>query len=166
MSIPLIKREFKKYNKDKSAPKELMYCLRRKGGAARLLTEVDVAKEVEEATSLTKSDLIHVFGIFFSELRKILVRGDRVKISDIGTFHMTVSSDSADNPDELSVRSVNKVNIRFLPDKALKLVNNAVATTRSENNVSFAIVDNVATPPAVNPGGDDGEDDDFIDPGA
>jgi len=166
MSIPVIKHCFKKFNNVNPDVEELLYCLRRKGGAARLLTEVDVAKEVEEATSLTKSDLVHVFGIFFSELRKILVRGDRVKITDIGTFHMTISSDSAESPDDLSVRSINKVNIRFLPDKALKLVNNAVAPTRSDNNVSFAIVDaEAATTAPTIPGGDDG-DDEYIDPNA
>jgi len=165
-TIPVIKHCYKRFNVSNPEVEELLYCLRRKGGVARLLTEVDIAKEVEEATSLTKSDLKHVFGIFFSELRKVLVRGDRVKITDIGTFHMTISSDSAENPDALSVRSINKVNIRFLPDKALKLINNALAPTRSDNNVSFAVEEVKAIAAPATPGGDDGDDDEYIDPNA
>jgi predicted histone-like DNA-binding protein len=98
-----------------------------------------VAKEVEEASSLSKGDVTHVLGIFMTEMRKILVRGDRVKITGLGTFYMTVTSGAKDNPDDLTVRDIRRVNIRFLPDKALKLVNNALATTRSDNNVVFAI---------------------------
>lgn len=163
MSIPLVKHCFKKFNTSNPEVEELLYCLRRKGGISRLLTEIDIAKEVEEATSLTKSDLVHVFGIFFSELRKILVRGDRVKITDIGTFYMTISSDSAEKEEDLNIRSIKKVNIRFLPDKALKLVNNAVAPTRSDNNVVFAIIDK----DEASSGGDgDGDDDEYIDPNA
>lgn len=166
MSIPLVKHCFKKFNNANPENEEFLYCLRRKGGVTRVLTEYDVAKEVEEATSLTKSDLLHVFNIFFSELRKVLVRGDRVKITDIGTFHMTISSDSVEDEKELSVRSIKKVNIRFLPDKALKLVNNALAPTRSENNVSFAIEDAEAVAKPEVPGGTDGGDDDYADPNA
>jgi len=168
MSIPVFKHCFKKLNTVDPDVEELLYCLRRKGGAARLLTEVDVAKEVEEATSLTKSDLVHVFGIFFSELRKILVRGDRVKITDIGTFYMNISSESVEKEADLNVRNIKKVNIRFLPDKALKLVNNALAPTRSDNNVSFAIVDAEATAanPATPGGGEGAGDDEYIDPNA
>lgn len=163
MSIPLVKHCFKKFNTSNPEVEELLYCLRRKGGISRLLTEIDIAKEVEEATSLTKSDLVHVFGIFFSELRKILVRGDRVKITDIGTFYMTISSDSAEKEEDLNIRSIKKVNIRFLPDKALKLVNNAVAPTRSDNNVVFAVIDK----DEASSGGDgDGDDDEYIDPNA
>ena len=167
MSIPLVKHCFKKFNVSNPDVEDLLYCLRRKGGISRLLSEIDIAKEVEEATSLTKSDLVHVFGIFFSELRKILVRGDRVKITDIGTFYMTISSDSVENQKDLNIRSIKKVNIRFLPDKALKLVNNAVATTRSDNNVMFAILDEEASSKpggSTSPGGDD--DEEYIDPNA
>lgn len=163
MSIPLVKHCFKDYNNSTEFQEVFRYCLRRKGGVARVLTEVDIAKEVEEATSLTKSDLVHSFGIFFSELRKALVRGDRVKITDIGTFYMNISSESMEDEKDLNIRSIKRVNVRFLPDKALKLVNNAVAPTRSDNNVTFAIVDaegdsgngEVPTPP-----------EDIVDPGA
>ncbi len=171
MIIPLVIHSF--YNHYNSKENEealtLLHCLRRKPSSFQLLTEYDIAKEVEEATSLTKGDLTHVFSIFFSELRKSLVRGDRVKITDIGTFYMNIASDSVEDEEKLSVRSIKRVNIRFLPDKALKLVNNATAPTRSDNNVTFAIVDakDAAAAP-VTPGGTDPGDgeEEYIDPNA
>ncbi|NDV84987.1 HU family DNA-binding protein, partial [Bacteroides sp. 51] len=60
-------------------------------GSSRLSTQNDVAAEVEEASTLTKGDVVHVLSIFMSEMRKVLVRGDRVKIDGLGTFFMTLS---------------------------------------------------------------------------
>jgi predicted histone-like DNA-binding protein len=136
MSVQLVPYAFTQFY---NGSKKRSYCLRRVAGSQEVYTEEDVAREVEEASSLSKGDLTHALGIFMSEMRKILVRGNRVKISNLGTFYMTITSDSRENPEELNVRDIGRVNIRFLPDKALKLVNNAVSPTRSDNNVSFSI---------------------------
>lgn len=173
MSVPLIKYPFKLVYKKKDENGEeidapLLYCLRRKPESYWLYTEEDVAKEAQEATTLTVGDMTHALRAFMNELRKMLVRGDRVKIADLGTFYMNICSDSVEDPEELTVRHIKRVNIRFLPDKALKLVNNATATTRSDNNVSFAIVSEKAeTGKPVDPAPGTGEeDDDYVDPGA
>lgn len=168
MSIIVSKFQFPKRFRESDDPVENLWCLRLVGGISKLVTAEDIGKEVEEATSLTRSDLNHAFSIFFSRLRKFIVRGDRVRIPEIGTFYMTISSDTTESEDELSVRSIKKVNIRFLPDKALKLVNNALAPTRSDNNVSFEILgkkEASAAPSTPDDGGGDGGDD-VVDPGA
>ena len=141
-------------------------CLKRVADSQDLYSEADLAKEVEESTSLTAGDFEHALGVFMKEMRKVLVRGNRVKIRNLGTFYMTVSSDSHESEEDLSVRDIKRVNIRFLPDKALKLVNNAVATTRSDNNVSFAIKGAALADDGS--GGNTGEDGEgeYIDPNA
>jgi predicted histone-like DNA-binding protein len=173
MSVQVVPFEFTQFYNGKE---KKLYCLRRLAGSQDLFTEVDVAKEVEEASSLSKGDVTHVLGVFMSELRKILVRGHRVKIPELGTFYMTVTSDSKANPEELSVRDIKRVNIRFLPDKALKLVNNSLAPTRSDNNVTFSIKGDdgasdasVNTPQAPDDSGDSdnsggGNDSSYLDP--
>jgi predicted histone-like DNA-binding protein len=116
-----------------------LYYLRQEAGTSRLLALDDLAAEIEETSSLSKGDVVHVAGILMTEVRKALVRGDRVKIPDLGTFYLTLSGKGVEREEELSVRNIRKVNVRFLPDKALKLVNSALSPTRSTNNVSFAI---------------------------
>jgi predicted histone-like DNA-binding protein len=117
---------------------ELFY-LKQETGTSRLVTLEDLAAQIEETSSLSKGDVVHTASILMTEIRKVLVRGDRVKISDLGTFFMTLSCRGAEKEADLSVRNVERVNIRFRPDKALKLVNGALSPTRSSNNVSFSI---------------------------
>ena len=143
MGIKLIIKKFVRFYKkanEAEAKSHEMYCLARQGGDFKVYTEDDLSRAVEKSTSLTKADLSHAFESLFFELREFLVRGDRVRIKNIGTFYMNIASASTETPDELSVRSIERVNIRFLPDKSLKLVNNAIAPTRSDNNVTFSIV--------------------------
>lgn len=162
MSIQVVSHLMKHFYKGSDA--ELFY-LKQAAGTSEVYTQDDIAAEVEEASSLTKGDVIHTMGIFMSELRKVLVRGDRVKIAGFGTFFMTLSCEGVATEDKCDVRNIKRINIRFRPDKALKLVNNTLATTRSDNNVSFYIKGAAAASSSTkptNPGGGD----DVIDPGA
>jgi len=161
MSIPVVSHLMKHFYNGSNAE---LYYLKQEAGSSRLATQDDVAAEVEEASTLTKGDVTHVLGIFMSEMRKVLIRGDRVKIDGLGTFFLTLSCSGVDAEDKCNVRQIKGINIRFRPDKLLKLVNNALAPTRSDNNVSFYIknaADSTAKPTA--PGEDD--DDDIVDPG-
>ena len=40
---------------------------------------------------------------------------------------------------DCTVRSIRRVNVRFVADKALRLVNTSHTSTRSENNVDFVL---------------------------
>ena len=161
MSITVVSHLMKHFYN--GSEKELYY-LKQEAGTSKVYTQDDVAAEVEEASTLTKGDVIHTMGIFMSELRKILVRGDRVKIAGFGTYFMTLSCIGVEAKEKIDVRNIKGVNIRFRPDKALKLVNNVLAPTRSDNNVSFEIKSKTApgTTPTT-PG--NGDDDDIINPG-
>lgn len=167
MSIPLVSHLMKHFYNGSNAE---LYYLKQEAGSSRLFSQDDVASEVEEASTLTKGDVTHVMGIFMSELRKILVRGDRVKIDGLGTFFMTLSCKGVPTKEECSVRNVEGINIRFRPDRVLKLVNNALAPTRSDNNVSFfirepqeATAGTGGTEPGDGGGNDDGG---YVDPDA
>ena len=62
-----------------------------------------------------------------------------MKVDGLGTFHITLSSEGAEKEKDCTVRSIRKVNVRFVADKALQLVNTSHATTRGENNVDFIL---------------------------
>ena len=76
---------------------------------------------------------------FVEQLRLSLTQGDKVKVDGLGTFHITLSSEGAEKEKDCTVRSIRKVNVRFVADKALQLVNTSHATTRGENNVDFIL---------------------------
>ena len=62
-----------------------------------------------------------------------------MKIDGLGTFHITLSSEGTEKEKDCTVRCIRKVNVRFVADKALHLVNTSHTTTRSENNVDFVL---------------------------
>jgi len=159
---PLVRKHF--FNGSNA---ELIY-LSPESGSSRMWTLEMLAAEIEETSSLSKGDVVHTTGILMTELRKVLIKGDRVKIPDLGIFYMTISCKGVATKEELNVRNIEAVNIRFRPDKALKLVNNALAPTRSDNNVAFAIKEaKVATSDSTD-GGTDPDDGggEYIDPNA
>lgn len=138
------------------------YYLKHEPGAAKTCDIEDVAKEIQEISSLSVGDVTHTLYAFVGQLRKVLVRGDKVKIDGLGTFYTTLTCAGAETEKEAVVRNIKSVNIRFLVDKRLRLVNNAIATSRSDNNVTFAVKSD--TPCDCEPV-EDNDDDDGIDPG-
>ena len=73
------------------------------------------------------------------EIQANLANGDKVKLNQLGTLHMTFRCPGVEKSEDCTVRNISKVNIRFVPDKELKLVNGSTAATRSPANVSFAL---------------------------
>lgn len=57
----------------------------------------------------------------------------------MGTFHITLTSDGTETVKDCTVRSIRRVNVRFVADKALKLMNSSHTSTRSDNNVDFVL---------------------------
>lgn len=147
-----------------------MHYLKPVPGHARTLSTKDVAEETEVTGAMSVEDVEHVMKSFIRSLRKILTRGDKVKIDDLGTFFTTYTCEGTEEEKDCTVRNIKRVNIRFAVANTLRLVNDSTATTRGgANNVEFYIKTDVAAsagnggnPPA--PGG--GDDDDYVDPGA
>lgn len=163
MSVPVIPQVMKHFFNGSEV--ELIY-LKQDPGSSRMYTTDDLARNVQEITALSASDVSHVLNILMSEIRKVLVRGDRVKLDKLGILFMTLSCIGVEKLEDCNVRNIKKVNIRFRPDKTLKLVNNSLSETRSDNNVTFAMkAVTAASSGGTNPAGD-GDDDEYIDPNA
>ena len=62
-----------------------------------------------------------------------------MKLDGLGTFHITLTSDGTEVKKDCTVRSIRRVNVRFVADKALKLINSSHTSTQSDNNVVFAL---------------------------
>lgn len=139
----------------------MLYYIRQKSGSVRVMDIDKLSDAIQANSSLTKGDVKHSIEAFVDQLRLSLTQGDKVKINGLGTFHITLCSDGAEAHKDCTVRSIRRVNVRFVVDKALQLVNASHTSTRSENNVNFALPslkkgegDN-----SDNEGGDTGGDD-------
>lgn len=129
-----------KRKKNVSLPdSEMLYYIRQKTGTVRVMDIDKLAASVEAKSSLTKGDMKHCVQAFVEELRLSLTQGDKVKVKGLGTFHITLSSVGSAKEKDCTVRSIRKVNVRFVASKELQLVNASHATTRGENNVEFVM---------------------------
>ena len=122
---------------DPTSPK--MFYLRQKPKTCGTV-DIDVlAASIQKNCAMTKGDVKHVIEALVEEIQGNLANGDKVKLNQLGTFHMTFHCPGVDTSDKCTVRNITKVNIRFIPDKELRLVNNSTATTRSAANVEFVL---------------------------
>ena len=127
----------RKYVNQEDAP--LLYYIRQKSGNVRVMDVDTMATAIESKSSLTAGDVKHTIEAFVEQLRLSLTQGDKVKIDGLGTFHITLTSDGTETMKDCTVRSIRRVNVRFVADKALKLMNSSHTSTRSENNVDFVL---------------------------
>ena len=118
---------------------QMLYYVRQKSGTVRVMDINKLADAIEANSSLTAGDVKHAIEAFVEQLRLSLTQGDKVKVDGLGTFHITLSSEGAEKEKDCTVRSIRKVNVLFMADKALQLVNTSHATTRGENNVDFIL---------------------------
>lgn len=165
MSIPVMRYQRNKLISDPTS--QVMNYLKRVPGHTRTYTLKDVAEEIETVGGMSAEDVDHVLSSFVRSLRKILVKGDKVKIDDFGTFYTSFNCLGTEDEKDCTVKNIRKVNIRFAVDNTLRLVNDSIATTRgAANNVEFYIKSDVAATAGGNTNGGAGEeDDDIINPG-
>ena len=131
-----------RYQRRKNVSQEdsqVLYYVRQKSGTVRVMDVNKLADAIEANSSLTAGDVKLAIEAFVEQLRLSLTQGDKVKIDGLGTFHITLSSEGTEKEKDCSVRCIRKVNVRFVADKALHLVNTSHTTTRSENNVDFVL---------------------------
>ena len=137
MNVSVERYQRRKYMSQENSP--MLYYVRQKSGTVRVMDVEKLADAIEANSSLTAGDVKHAIEAFVEQLRLSLTQGDKVKIDGLGTFHITLTSDGTELMKECTVRSIRRVNVRFVADKALKLMNASHTSTRSENNVDFVL---------------------------
>ena len=137
MEVSVERYQRKKYVNQENSP--VLYYIRQKAGTAKVVDIDALAEDIQTNCALTTGDVKHTIEAFVEQLRLSLTQGDKVKIDGLGTFHITLSSEGAEKEKDCTVRNIRRVNVRFVADKALQLVNTSHATTRGENNVDFIL---------------------------
>jgi len=123
---------------DQSSP-QFNY-LKRKAKTSRLYDIKRLSQEIEELGGMSAEDVEHVTKAIVRNLKRKLTDGDSVKLDGFGVFYTTFHCVGTEKPEDCTVKNIDKINIRFLTDSSLRLVNEANATTRSApNNITFEL---------------------------
>lgn len=137
MNVLVERYQRKKYMNQTDSP--TLYYVRQKSGTVRVMDIDKLADAIEAKSSLTAGDVKHSIEAFVEQLRLSLTQGDKVKVNGLGTFHITLCSEGTETEKECTVRCIRRVNVRFVPDKVLRLVSSTHVSTRGENNVDFIL---------------------------
>lgn len=138
MAVPVKRYLRKKYMHQADSPE--LYYLQQDPGSYKTYTIERLAAKIEASGSLTQEDVIHSIKAFIRYLREALIEGDKVKVDGLGIFHITTTCSGSEKAEDCTVRNIRRVNLRFMVDDSLRLVNDTIATTRNApNNVSFYI---------------------------
>lgn len=167
MAIPV--RRYKRHKMIGDPESPIQNYLAREAGSYKTVTIDKIAKRIERVGSLSAQDVIHTIQSFVIELRNELVEGNRVKVDDLGIFHVTFTCEGTDEEKDCTVKKIKRVNVKFTVDNSLRLVNDSTATTRGgDNNVQFFIKGETERLSTGNDGGSTGGngDDDYVDPNA
>lgn len=121
MEVSVERYQRKKYVNQENSP--VLYYIRQKAGTAKVVDIDALAEDIQTNCALTTGDVKHTIEALVEQLRKVLTQGNKVKIEGLGTFHMTLTCLPGETEKECTVKNIKRVNVRFIPDKAMKLVN-------------------------------------------
>ncbi len=168
MPIPVTRCKRHKFISDPNS--QVLNYLKLAPGYMKIYDIHEIATETEIAGGMSAEDVTHVVNSFVRSARRILAKGDKVKVDGLGIFHLTFNCEGTEEEKDCTVKNIKRVNIRFKVDNTLRLVNDSNATTRgAANNVEFYIKSDPKTANTGTGGGtgtDDGDDDEYIDPNA
>lgn len=124
---------------DKTSP--MVYTLKRKSKDAKIFNLTRLAQDIEALGGMSAEDVEHVGKAIVRQMRQTLTDGNSVRLDGFGIFHTTFRCRATEVAKECTVKNIERVNIRFKVANTLRLVNDAVATTKGgPNNLVFELV--------------------------
>lgn len=124
---------------DKNSP--MVYTLRRKSKDAKIFDLSRLAQDIEALGGMSAEDVEHVGKAIVRQMRQTLTDGNSVRLDGFGIFHTTFRCRATEVTKDCTVKNIERVNIRFKVANTLRLVNDAVATTKGgPNNLVFELV--------------------------
>lgn len=135
--------------------------MKQKARDGKLLSTRELAREIQDNSSLKKGEVLHTVEELIELIVKNLRSGNRVKLNGLGTFHMTLNCQGSELEKDCTIKSISRVNIRFKADKEIRLVNGSNLATQSPNAVDFMLYNKDGN---KEPGTPDDGGGDIIDP--
>lgn len=109
----------KKFKTKTGEEKELYYACSRKGNIVdfKRLTEI-----ISEQSTLSAADVGACLIALSQNMKFMLDMGDTIRLDNIGTFSVAVTSKGFENPKDITADKVKATKIVFKPDKDLRSV--------------------------------------------
>ena len=79
----------------------------------------ELAKRINKGSTLAVGETELALQQIGWNLLQLLRNGQTVKLNDIGTFYLTMTTASKENPEDLTHKDIKHININFKPDKEL-----------------------------------------------
>lgn len=84
----------------------------------------EIARRICDNTTLTEADVYAAVQALVSEMRYLLQAGNTVVLDGFGRFHLTVRSDTVDNPEDYSPsQHIRRVLCKFTPSASRNQLN-------------------------------------------
>lgn len=99
--------------------KSLYYAVQRKLQKRGGRDEKDLAKMLSQRSSLTEGEVLGILTELPKAIEKILEGGESVTIHDLGSFHVAITSDSYEYPDDIMPHNVRLSKVFFTADRKL-----------------------------------------------
>ena len=96
-------------------------------GETSLQSMINQISESTEYSNLVVSNIINEF---LELIPALLIDGQIVRLGNLGSFHVTLSSSPSDNSDNFSIGSIKAIKPAFRPSKAFKMKFNLVDVKR------------------------------------
>lgn len=103
---------------DREAPKKYYA----KAQADGVVTMDEMADDIAYATSLTDGDVLNVVRALIRQMKKHLSAGKIVKMEQLGTFQVQVSSAGAEEKKDFSASNITGVSVQFRPGRMVREV--------------------------------------------
>ncbi|MCR2007427.1 HU family DNA-binding protein [Bacteroides acidifaciens] len=93
-----------------------------KAQADGVVTMDEMADDIAYATSLTDGDVLNVVRALIRQMKKHLAAGKIVKMEQLGTFQVQVSSVGAEEKKDFSSANITGVSVQFRPGRMVREV--------------------------------------------
>ena len=104
-----------------------------------------IAKQIAAGCTLTRHDILACLSSFQEQLINALQDGKSVRLSDLGSFRVSLSSDGTDTKEAFSASKIKGVSIIFAPSARLRK-----ATALGADGMSLSMI-NKGEPTAAEP---------------
>ena len=99
--------------------KSLYYAVQRKLQKRGGRDEKDLARMLSQRSSLTEGEVLGILTELPKAIEKILEGGESVTIHDLGSFHVAITSDGYEYPDDIMPHNVRLSKVFFTADRKL-----------------------------------------------
>ena len=91
-----------------------------------------LALEAADRSTLSDADMDASLANMLTLIPKHLALGEIVDLGDFGSFRLTISTEGADTEEEITVRNIKKVGVRFTPGPVFKEMLSQVKFEKAE----------------------------------